>query len=197
MRNRNKYRYEERYPRIPMRMAKDDEGDSGNNSFTNKPSGKIHEFYLVDMIGDSSDYLEWLNTIRHAKKDDEIHIYINSYGGQLFTAIQLVSAIQKCEAKVKVTIEGVCLSAATIVFLAGDEHEIHPLSSFMIHNYSGGTFGKGNEMFEQINHEKKWSEKVFRDSYSNFLTEEEIVSVLGGKDLWMDADEVAKRLKNG
>ena len=34
-----------------------------------------------------------------------------------------------------------------------------------------------------------------RDVYSDFLTEKEITSILDNKDIWMDGDEVIKRLK--
>jgi hypothetical protein len=34
-----------------------------------------------------------------------------------------------------------------------------------------------------------------RDIYADFLTEREITSILDNKDIWMDGDEVIKRLK--
>jgi hypothetical protein len=55
--------------------------------------------------------------------------------------------------------------------------------------------GKGGEMYDNIMHERKWSEKILRGSYKNFLTEEEISSILDNKDIWMDGEEVLKRLK--
>jgi len=66
---------------------------------------------------------------------------------------------------------------------------------FMFHNYSSGVVGKGGEMYDRLAHEKEWSEKLLRDVYVDFLTEEEIVSILNNKDIWMDGDEVVKRLK--
>jgi len=177
------------------RMAKDSEGDSGNSSFTNKPHNKVHEFYITGDIKDASEYIEWYNTIRHASESDVIKVFINSYGGDLFAAIQMVNAIQSTKAKVEMHIEGACLSAATVIFLQGDEFFIHPYSTFMIHNYYGGAFGKGNEMFQQITFERQWSEKLFRDVYKHFLTSDEITTVLNGKDLWMSPEEVENRLK--
>ena len=177
-------------------MSKDDEGDSGNNSFTNKPSGKIHEFYLTGSVNEASEYVEWFNTIRHASADDTIQIYINSYGGDLFTAIEFVNVIQKTKAKVKMIVEGACLSAATVIFLQGHEFEIHPFSTFMVHTYTSGTFGKGNEMYDQISYEKNWSENIIRSVYDKFLTQEELNMVIEGKDLWLTPKEVTERMKN-
>jgi ATP-dependent protease ClpP protease subunit len=65
----------------------------------------------------------------------------------------------------------------------------------MFHNYSGMAIGKGGEMYDNITHERKWSEKIMRKVYENFLTEEEIKSILDNKDIWMEGEEVLKRLK--
>ena len=64
----------------------------------------------------------------------------------------------------------------------------------MFHNYSGGTIGKGGEMYDNIIYERKWSDKFMRSVYSGFLTDVEIKSMLENKDIWMDPDEVFKRL---
>ena len=66
---------------------------------------------------------------------------------------------------------------------------------FMFHNYSGIAIGKGGEMYDNIVHERKWSEKILRRTYENFLTEDEIKSILDNKDIWMEGDEVIKRLE--
>jgi len=88
------------------------------------------------------------------------------------------------------------MSAATMVFLCADKFEVTPHSVFMFHNYSGGTIGKGGEMIDQLQHERKWSERLMREIYSGFLTQEEIKSMLDNKDFWMDGEEVVKRLSD-
>jgi ATP-dependent protease ClpP protease subunit len=65
----------------------------------------------------------------------------------------------------------------------------------MFHNYSGGTFGKGGEMIDQLQHERKWSERMMRDIYKDFMTTDEIMAMLDNKDFWMDGEEVVKRLQ--
>ena len=66
----------------------------------------------------------------------------------------------------------------------------------MFHNYSGGTFGKGGEMYDQLVNERKWSENIIRKVYEGFLTEPEIRSILDNKDIWMEGKEVMKRLES-
>lgn len=164
--------------------------------FADRPLARLHEFYLSGNIESADNYVDWFDVIRHAGQNDVVKLYINSYGGDLFTAIQFMRALGECEGTVAISVEGACMSAATMIFLTADMFEVSAHSMFMFHNYSGGTFGKGGEMLDQLQHERAWSEKLLREVYSDFLTEKEIGSMLDNKDLWMDGDEVVKRLKS-
>lgn len=155
----------------------------------------VHEFYLSGEIDSAENYIQWFDTIRHASENDVVKVYINSPGGDVFTAIQFIRALKETSANVVMSVEGICASAATMIMLYGESFEISEHSMFMFHNYSSGTFGKGGEMFDQLQHERKWSEKLLRDIYKDFLTESEVTSLLDNKDIWMDGDEVVKRLK--
>jgi ATP-dependent protease ClpP protease subunit len=163
-------------------------------AFTDKPLGHIHEYYLVGEIEEASKYTEWFNQIRHCSPNDLIKIYINSSGGDLWSAIQFMRVIRECKAPVMASVEGACMSAATIIFLMSDSFEISAHSMFMFHNYSGGTMGKGGEMIDQIKHERKWSEGLLQEIYSDFLKPDEIQSILDNKDIWMTGNEVVNRL---
>jgi ATP-dependent protease ClpP protease subunit len=161
----------------------------------NKQLVSVYEFYLSGEIESSDEYIQWFDTIRHASENDIVKIYINSPGGDVFTAIQFIRALKETEASVVMSVEGICASAATMIMLCGDSFEVSEHSMFMFHNYSGGTFGKGGEMLDQLQHERVWSERLLRDVYADFLTEPEIVSILDNRDIWMDGEEVIKRLK--
>jgi len=163
--------------------------------YTSKAYGHIHEFYLSGEILPAEAYNEWFDIIRNAGSEDYVKIYINSPGGDLCTAIQFLRVLNETNATVTTSVEGACMSAATMIFLSGHRLEVTPHSLFMFHNYSGGAFGKGGEMFEQISFQHKWSEKLFKEVYQDFLTEEEIQEMMHGRDLWLDCDEVLKRAK--
>lgn len=160
-----------------------------------RPIAQFHEFYLSGEIDNPENYIEWFQTIRHASENDIIKIYINSPGGDAFTAIQFIRALQETQATIIMSVEGMCASAATMIFLQGDSFEVSEHSAWMIHSYSSGIVGKGHEIHSQAMFDKGWSEKMMRDVYEDFLTEKEIVKVIEGADLWMDGDEVIKRLK--
>ena len=182
-------------------MSKHDDDDYVDGIMLgSKPSIKpkalahLYEYYISGAITGPEDYIEVFDQIRHAREDDEIRLYLNSYGGDLYTAIQFMRVLSETNALVTASVEGACMSAATLLFLNADIFEVTPHSSFMIHSYSGGTFGKGSEMHAQIVHEKKWASNLFKEVYEDFLSPKEIEEVLAGRDLWLSTEEVADRM---
>jgi len=165
-----------------------------NNNFT-KPVAQLYEFYLSGPVLEPEDYIEWFDIIRNASEVDTIRIYINSPGGDLYTTLQFLRVMGETAATVVTSVEGACMSAATMIFLHGDMQEVTPHSLFMFHNYSAGTFGKGGEMYDQLQFERTWSENFMSEVYEDFLTKEEIHSMLNNKDIWMGSDEVVQRLQ--
>ena len=157
--------------------------------------GNVSDFYISSQIGPASDYIDWFQRIRAARESDIIRIHINCPGGDLFTTIQFIQVLKETPATVVMCVEGACMSAATLLFLQADEFTVTDHSVFLFHNYSGGVIGKGGEIYHGVMHERKWTEKLLREAYENFLTEEEISQLLEDKDIWMDAQTVVTRLK--
>lgn len=164
-----------------------------SNCFT-KSLARRHEFYLSGEITDAQEYIDWFDIIRNAGPDDEVVIYINSMGGDLYTTIQFLRVIAETQALVTCSVEGSCMSAATMIFLSADEFQVTPHSLFMFHNYSAGVFGKGGEMYDQLQFERMWSEEFLNEVYKDFLTEAEIKEMLHNKDIWMTSKQVVARL---
>lgn len=166
------------------------------NGYIEQPINRIHHFYVSGEIQQPENYTEWFQIIRSATAMDVIYIHINSEGGDAFTMIQLMRVLSESEAKVITSAEGFCASAATMLFLCGDQCEVSDHSVFMFHTFSSFSFGKGSEMFAQVSLERSWGEKLVKKVYKNFFDEDEIDALLDGKDYWMESDEVVKRLKD-
>lgn len=152
-----------------------------------------YSVYLSGGLGKSEDYIEWLNILNTAEPEDIFTMYINSYGGYTATAIQLASAMRNTQAEVHTSVSGDCCSAATMLLLTGDSISVAPNLRFLIHNYSGGIYGKGHEIHAQAAFDEAWSKTLLENSYKHFLTPEEIDRVAKGEDMWMDSDEVVLR----
>ena len=188
-------------PNISSRRRFDEDledlsGVSSEKKFYVRSLAQEYSFYLTGEIDDPSSYTDWFQLIRSASPDDSIKIYINSRGGSAATAIQFLRAMEESEALVHVVVEGECMSAATFIFLSADRISISDHSSFMFHNYSGGVMGKGGEIYDAAAHGKAWSEKFLRTVYKNFLSESELKDIFSSKDIYMDKDEVLKRIDN-
>lgn len=167
--------------------------DSGDRY--SKPVAQVHEFYLSGPIQEAENYIDWFDIIRNAGEHDTVKIYINSPGGDLYTTLQFLRVMSETNATVVTSVEGACMSAATMIFLHGHLQEVTPHSLFMFHDYSSGTFGKGGEQYDQIQFERAWSKKFMGEVYKDFLTPQEIDSMMHNKDIWMDHEEVVKRLE--
>ncbi len=158
-----------------------------------KTAAQVHEFYISGEIKEPLEYTEWFDIIRNAGEDDTVKLYINSGGGSVDTAVQFMHVLRTTQAFVVCAVEGACMSAATMIFLQGHALEISEHSLFMFHNYAGGVFGKGGELYDQISFERAWSRQLLEDVYRDFLTTAEINQMLDNKDIWLSGDEVKKR----
>ena len=154
----------------------------------------IYDLYLTGPIEDAKQYQDWNQMMRSATENDIIYIHINSGGGEIFTAIQLMRSMQETQACVVASVEGMCMSAATLLFLTADVCEISEHSHFMFHTYSSGNWGKGHEQLASVQADDKWAKHLFDTAYKGFLDPKEIEKIIDGKDFWMNPTEVNKRL---
>ena len=155
----------------------------------------IYDLYLTGPIEDAKQYQDWNQMMRSATENDIIYIHINSGGGEMFTAIQLMRSMQETQACVVASVEGMCMSAATLLFLTADICEISEHSHFMFHTYSSGNWGKGHEQLASVQADDKWARHLFNVAYKGFLDPKEIEKIIDGKDFWMNPNEVEKRLE--
>lgn len=158
-----------------------------------KSEDNLHFTYITDDIEIPAAYNELVHKLFNATEDDTFIFVINSGGGVVESAVMLTDAIQRSAATVKMLVTGFAASAATILALSGDELEIADHSAFMIHNYSAGMAGKGNELKARQTFMDQSLNDAFNFYYNNFLTKEEIDRVIEGTDLWMGPDEVRER----
>lgn len=155
---------------------------------------QIHHFYIIDEIRDVDSYVGLLNTLKTSEAHDTVFIYLNTPGGNLYTTLQIMAAIKQSNATVVTCMEGQVASAGTMIFLSGHKHMVSPDTIFMAHNYSGFSHGKGNEIKTRQKFDETYFNKLVQNIYSGFLTPDEIVAIQEDRDVWLDADEVAKRI---
>lgn len=156
----------------------------------------IHQisYYLCGEIQEPQYYTELFYTLRTAAETDLIYLHINSPGGDFDTGLQIINNMLASEARVVTVLEARAYSMAAFIFLSGDEIVVHDNCQLMFHIYSGSFAGKGNEQLAEVMALGSWFEKVMTRICSPFLTTTEINRILKGSDVWMDSDEIRKRL---
>ena len=151
------------------------------------------DVYLNTGIDEPSYYSEICYILSTLTEDETVYFHINTPGGILDSAFQLVDAIKGCRATTIAKLTGTVASAGTIIALSCDKLIVAEHTSFMIHNYSAGAYGKGNELKARQEHIDKSTNHAFKEFYSGFLTDKEVKEVINGKDIWLTADEVRMR----
>ncbi|MEG2000946.1 MAG: Clp protease ClpP [Evtepia sp.] len=80
---------------------------------------------------------------------DTINVYINSYGGETAVGLAIYNALKAHPAKIRTICDGFACSAASLVFMAGDERIMNAASLLMIHNAWISAEGDAKELRKQ------------------------------------------------
>ncbi len=160
---------------------------------------KIYNRYTVfidEPVKPAAYYRKVTQMIANAKEGDFVEFEISSPGGYLNGLIALISSMQKSDATKVAWINGECHSAASMLALSCDVIYVAPYSTMLVHFIRFGSSGKVADVVSHVGHVQDTSEKLFRDIYKYFLTEDEIEACLSGREMYMSSEEVSKRLKN-
>ena len=77
--------------------------------------------------------------------DGDIVVRINSEGGDVFAANEIYNMLKEYRGKVRIVIDAIAASAASIIAMAGDSVEISPVGMIVIHNPWTGKVGDADE----------------------------------------------------
>lgn len=152
-------------------------------------------FYLSGNILESHYYTDLFYTLRTAIETDLIYLHLNTSGGDFDTGLQIINNMQASSANVITVLEARAYSMGAFIFLAGDEFIVHDNCQLLFHIYSGSFAGRGNEQQAEVLAVSNWFEKFMTRTCQPFLTATEIKDVLKGSDVWMDSDEIRRRLE--
>ena len=155
---------------------------------------RAYEIYLSHPVVAPHAYDDLCQILRATKAEDTVRIFVNSPGGDVAAGLALIQAMREAPATVTTVLATEGLSMGALIFLAGDKKVVTPSSMLMIHNYSSGLVGKGNEQIAQVNALNAWIEGSLKDICSPFLSKAEIKAVMQGQDIWLSSEAIKKRL---
>ena len=143
--------------------------------FTMKTEGEEAEVMVYSEIsnekwwGDETTTGEFDKALKEARKSGarNLNIRINSPGGEVYAAVAMRSmVINSGFENVRIMIEGLCASAATLfATIPGAHVVIAEGSEFMIHNPMTITWGNADEIQKTVDHLHKMEEQ-FNEMYS-------------------------------
>ena len=121
-------------------------------------------------------------------KDIEIiNVFINSYGGETAEGLAIYNSLRRHKAKVKTHCDGFACSAASLVFMAGDERIMSNASLLFIHNAWFITAGDANQLRKDAD-DLETITAAATQAYMNHIsiTEEELKAMLDA-ETWLSA----------
>jgi ATP-dependent Clp endopeptidase proteolytic subunit ClpP len=118
-----------------------------------------------------------------------IKLRINSYGGSLFAGLAVVDTIRNLSSEVHTYIDGAAASAATLISVTGKKRFIGRHSLMLIHQLSGGVYGKFTEMEDDMENNKRLM-SIIKEIYKKYtkVPMKQIDEILK-HDLWFDSQK--------
>lgn len=154
-------------------------------------NGITYHFFIHGPIEDSEDYVELLDTLYNATPTDTIILHLNTPGGYLNTAVEIIHAISQTEATVVGSADGQVASAGSLLLFACHSMVLGEFCEVMLHDGSSGGFGKINENLKSAGFASQRLSHIYHTVYGRFFSREEVDSVLDGKDLYLTAEDVS------
>ncbi len=77
---------------------------------------------------------------------EKIELRINSYGGDMYAGLALMSFLRSHPAKVTAYVDGIAASAATLILMGADERIMPANAMIFIHNPASGAFGESKTL---------------------------------------------------
>ena len=138
-----------------------------------------------------------LTNMKHAYdiNDVNIYIHINSFGGDVFSAISVIDTILSSKIPVITIIEGCAASAATLISIVAKKRIITKNSYMLIHELKSSFWGKMSEIedeFSNLQNLTNLIKNLYKKHTSLSLTGKDGINNILKHDLWWDANKCLK-----
>jgi len=136
--------------------------------------------------------------LAHNTGQKVIPVIIDSYGGQVYSLMAMISAIKHSELPIATVIEGKAMSCGAILFSFGEEglRFMDPDATLMIHDVSSMNRGKNEEVQASAEETARLNNKIYTMMARNCGKKDDyflkIVHRKGHADWFLDADEAKK-----
>lgn len=152
--------------------------DSDNDGF--------YEFF--DLKNTNVYPLDVANALKEA---GEVHVHINSYGGDVFAGVAISNMLKNHKGKTIAYVDGLSASSASIIAFGCNEIIIPNNAYLMIHRVSCGMFGNADDFFKQIEVMEKIEDGIintYMEKAVEGVTREQIYDLMKAETWFTGAD---------
>ena len=165
-------------------------------------SGGIHmvvDAHIRGPIDDIDGYIPLINALNAADSNCIFNIHIQSGGGMVTTGATIASAIAACKGTVNTIAEGLCASAASLIWSAGHNCIVGDYAMFMYHMSSHADMNNSQYIEESARQMVQYVRKcLMRNALAQgHITQDDYVKFCENKDeVWISAKDMRTRIEN-
>ena len=117
----------------------------------------------------------------------KIELHIQSGGGALMPTFYVCDTIKLIETPVHVYVDGFAASAASLMSVCGNKRIMTKNSAMLVHQLTGATSGKFNEIKDEMTNLNFFMNKVKNIYLENTKLNSSVLDDLLSSDIWLDA----------
>lgn len=134
-----------------------------------------------------------LDALAEIGSDADVTVRINSGGGYSHEGIAIYNALARHKGKVRVEVDAIAASAASIIAMAGDEIVMRRGADMMIHDPSGVTFGTAADHEQaviRLNHHASSMVSIYAEQSGE---DPEAIRTDMKAEIWLNGEEAVAR----
>ena len=146
----------------------------------------LYEFFDLD---DPKVYP--LDVAEALKGAGEVHVHINSYGGDVFAGVAISNMLKNHKGRTVAYVDGLSASSASIIAFGCNEIIIPSNAYLMIHRVSCGMFGNADDFLKQIEVMEKIEDGIlntYMEKAVAGITKEQIYDLMKAETWFTGAD---------
>lgn len=160
-----------------------------------KMAGEIPEVWIYGVIGEPEDGItakQFRAAISEIRAPKQTIFRINSEGGLTGDGLAIYESIKRMPGKKIVEIDGIALSAASLIAMAGDEIRIAQNAMMMIHEPWDVASGNAAGLRRKADQLDKWRSVIVPIYSQRTRIARDEVSTMMAAETWMDSGEAVK-----
>ena len=152
----------------------------------------INEYIDESLIDFSYQILKWNKEDKNKSNEDKtpIRIYINSGGGCLNSAMNLINIIQLSKTPIYTIAMGKAYSAGGLLLMSGHKRFVFPDTTVLIHDGSTGAFGDTGKVIDNLAFTQKLEDRVKKYIMANTKITAKLYDKNYRRDWWLFPEEI-------